>query len=299
MPIRLVHITDPHLTSLAGERLWPLRGKRWSGYLSWRRRRRFVHRREVLDRLVDSMRAENPVQILVTGDLVHVATAAEIEAAAGWLESLGEPGRVMLVPGNHDVYAADAWPAVSSAWAGYLPQPPGIGPLDGYPLCRRLPCGTASVDLIGLSSAVPSPLFMATGRLGAAQRQRLAHLLGASDAFRCVLIHHPPLRGQASWRKGLTDVSALEGVLAENGAELALHGHGHRNVAARGPGRLRVFGTASASSAHAAAPAAYRTFDIDHAGGCWDVHMRLMTVTESGTGMAAEERWQVRTASAT
>lgn len=260
-----------------------------------------MHRRDVLDALVAAVRAEDPGQLLVTGDLVHIGLAAEIEAAADWLESLGDPSRVMLVPGNHDVYAADSWKTLARCWGSYLPAAGAGAPPDAaFPVVRRLDCAGGPLNLIGVSSAVPSPLFMATGHLGGGQQRRLAGLLDELGGFRCLLIHHPPLPGQTSWRKGLRDAAALQGVLAERGAELVLHGHTHRNVATRGPGGVRVYGTASASSAHAGAPAAYRSFDIHYADDGWRVHMRLVTVTAAGSTLQAEERWQtdVRTASA-
>lgn len=291
--IRLIHITDPHLTSLAGLPLSSLRGKRLSGYLSWRRRRRFVHRTEVLERLTAAVQAEDPAQILVTGDLVHVGLPGEIEAAAAWLETLGPPERVMLVPGNHDVYARDSWPALARAWQPYLASLDDIsGSNPRFPLLRRLEAGAGTVSLIGLSSAVPSPLFMAWGRLGAEQRHRLEVAL-AEDAFRCVLIHHPPLPAMTHRRKGLLDAAELERVLAARGAELVLHGHVHRNAAWAGPGATRVYGTASASS-DGPDRAAYRSFEVCLAEDGWQVEMRLMVMERDGTCRVAErDAWQV------
>lgn len=288
--IRLIHLTDPHLTSLDGLRLRQLRGKRWSGYLSWRRRRRFVHRLEVLERLVAAVHAENPVQILVTGDLVHVGLPGEIEAAASWLEALGPPGRVMLVPGNHDVYARDSWPAVARAWLPYLSEPYAAN--EVFPLRRRIDTPEGPVSLIGLSSAVPSALFMAHGRLGAGQCARFDGALAEAEGFRCVLVHHPPLPAMTSWRKGLKDAADLERVLARHGAELVLHGHVHRNVSRAGPAGARIFGTASASSGSEDAAAAYRSFDLTRRDGGWQVQMRLMCL-EAGGGcrVVGSESW--------
>jgi len=294
--IRLIHITDPHLTSLDGLPLSALAGKRWSGYLSWRRRRRFVHRRDVLDALTVAVQAENPFQILVTGDLVHVGLPSEIEAAGRWLRELGPPARVMLVPGNHDIYAEDSWPAASAAWNPYLGIRTAAGAaVDiGFPVVRSFGDAGAAVSLIGISSARPSPLFMAYGRLGADQRARLEAQLDRDDAFRCVLIHHPPLPGMVSWRKGLQDAHALSAVLARHGAELVLHGHVHRNSACIGPGGARIFGTASASSVGTLAGAAYRSFEVTRNAVGWQVTMRLVQVgPDAATSLLAETAWTV------
>lgn len=269
-----------------------LSGKRWSGYLSWRRRRRFVHRREVLDGLTVAVQDEDPACILVTGDLVHIGLAEEIEAATDWLRQLGPPDRVMLVPGNHDVYARDSWPVVASAWAPYLgvsaaedKSAANASPVDeataGFPTRRRLD-GVPPVELIGVSSACPAPLFMASGRLGGAQLARLDAALTQAQGFRCLLIHHPPLPAMTSWRKGLHDARALEALLARRGVELVLHGHVHRNVSHLGVGGMRVFGTASASSVGGKAGAAYRCFEVTDVGDRWRVEMRLMDVLPDG-----------------
>lgn len=274
-----------------------MRGKRWSGYLSWQRRRRHVHRADVLDALLASVRGERADQILLTGDLVHLGLPQEIEAAAAWLEALGPPEKVMLVPGNHDLYAVDSSPALAAHWAGYLPEhmvrnAAAMATGGGFPVVRQLAAGPDSVALIGVSSAQPSPLFMASGRLGAAQLARLEATLAGVSGFRCLLIHHPPLPGMTSWRKGLRDAAALAALLSRQPVDLALHGHVHHNVAATGPRQARVFGTASASSAAAHAPAAYRCFDVTATEGGWQVQMRLVTVDVTGRRVAREqERW--------
>jgi hypothetical protein len=88
-----------------------------------------------------------------------------------------------------------------------------------------------------------------------------------------VLIHHPPLPGQASRARGLLDAEALEAVLQRHGAELAVHGHNHRNMLAwraAGGRMLPVVGTPSASvgKLHRHEPLArYNLFRIDPAAG--------------------------------
>lgn len=302
-PIRLIHVTDPHLTSLAHVARGSLRGKRWSGYLSWRRKRQHLHRREVLDAVTEAVRSEEPDQILVTGDLVHIGLPEEIETAKAWLERLGSADRVMLVPGNHDVYARDSWAAVEAYWGPYLsandrsvqasgdPREHGQA---GFPVLRRLGAADAPVNLIGVSTALPSALFMADGRLGAAQLARLEAVLAAAEGFRCLLIHHPPLPGMTHRRKALADAPALAETLGRQGAELALHGHVHENVSGRGPGDMAIYGTASASSASARTPACYRRFDLTPTAAGWRVEMVLIAVNAAGeTAETARECWGV------
>ncbi len=289
--MRLIHVTDAHLTSLqrAGASCW--RGKRTLGYLSWRRKRRHQYRPERLAALTEAVAREAPDVILIGGDLVHIGLPEEIAAATPWLEQLAAIAQVMLVPGNHDVYAGDSWTAVAAHWAPYL----GVAtPADAstaeaaFPV--EQPCG--DVSLIGLSSACPTPPFMATGRLGPSQISRLATLLEAARRqghFQCLLIHHPPLPGLTKWRRALQDAPALEALLRQYGTDLVLHGHLHRNsrhVCADG---LRVYGTASASSIMPLAPAAYRCIDIEANAGGWDVRMALKTVLADRDGYVLEE----------
>ncbi len=70
-----------------------LMNQRVLGYLSWQRRRYRVHRREVLDALVEDMRAEAPDHVAITGDLVNISLPAEFIQAATWLRAAGHARR--------------------------------------------------------------------------------------------------------------------------------------------------------------------------------------------------------------
>ena len=293
--MRLIHLTDPHLSILDGVSWRDLTGKRWSGYLSWRKRRRHEHRPEMLERLLTAIHAEQPDLIALTGDLVHIGLAQEVEQAAAWLARLGPPERVFLVPGNHDLYGADSWSAVRAQWRAYLHLESAAEqatPFPEYPLCWRFP----GVSVIGLCSSLPTPVFLATGQIGAAQLQGLSvQLRSAADRgdYRVVLIHHPPLPGQTHWRKALVDAEPLSRVLAAVGAELVLHGHLHRN-GERIDGAMRVYGSASASSVVAKERASYRVFDIDPGATSTRVSMRLMQAGPAASGgfhKIAEQSW--------
>jgi 3',5'-cyclic AMP phosphodiesterase CpdA len=72
---------------------------------------------------------------------------------------------------------------------------------------------------------------MATGTLGPEQLARLPALLDSTakqGLFRVVYLHHSPVQGQEKWRKRLTDAGAIQALLEAHGAELVVHGHGHR-----------------------------------------------------------------------
>src|SRR5882757_9701820 len=100
----LAHLSDPHLPPLPAPTFRELAGKRALGYLNWTRNRHKVHRREVLDTLVADLQAQRPDHIAITGDLVNISLAAEFGPARAWLQGVGPPDRVTVVPGNHDAY---------------------------------------------------------------------------------------------------------------------------------------------------------------------------------------------------
>ena len=246
MSFKLAHITDLHMGPMVsfGPRYWSV--KRLLGVLNWYRGRIKAHRLEVLEKIVADMLAQSPDHIAVTGDLVNIGLPDEHERALDWLRKLSPPDRVSVIPGNHDIYtnlgsdegalrwrdymSGEAWDrdagdpnsgSINSATAG--------GEHDMFPYLRRL----GPIALIGLNSAVPTKPFIAAGELGDAQRQRLAKMLALTakqGLTRVVLIHHPPLPGQADAMRGLRDAGKLANVLAVQGAELVLHGHNHRNM---------------------------------------------------------------------
>jgi 3',5'-cyclic AMP phosphodiesterase CpdA len=265
----LAHLSDPHLGPLPKPRLSELIGKRATGFLNWQRKRRFVHRGDLLTRIVADLAAQAPDHIAVTGDLANISLAAEYVPARAWLESLGAAADVTLVPGNHDAYARRTARHAQLHWGDFMRGDDG----GGFPFLRR----RGPLALIGLSSAVPTAPFMATGRLGPDQLHKLAALLNQhSDrsCFRVVLIHHPPLSNRSRHFKRLVDGAALRDTLARHGAELVIHGHDHVHSLSfvEGPHqRIPVVGVPSASEAppgkHDAA--GYNLYRIDGSAGAW------------------------------
>jgi 3',5'-cyclic AMP phosphodiesterase CpdA len=290
--MRLVHLTDPHLTSLDDVRFTGLCGKRWSGYLSWRKNRSRKHLPAVLERLCGAVRAESADQVLLTGDLAQIGLEREIEQSANWLASLAPPGRVMLVPGNHDAYAEGSEALLRRAWADYLFHGRDSD-LQGFPVLRRLP----GISLVGLSSACVTPVFMAGGKLGAAQLMDLDAMLAQAANERnlvCLLIHHPPLPGMTSKRKALADANELQAVLERYPPMLVFHGHLHHNRE-HAWGASRIFCTAAASSV---SDASYRVMDIHQQDGAWTVSMKLKTIAIDEAGQvkfatADEQSWEM------
>jgi 3',5'-cyclic AMP phosphodiesterase CpdA len=266
----LAHLSDPHLPPLPAARLRDLAGKRALGYLNWTRNRHKYHRREVLDALVADMQAQRPDHIAVTGDLVNLALEAEFTPAQAWLESVGTPQQVTVVPGNHDAYVRATRHHFTGAFEQYLRGDAATGGIS-FPFVRR----RGPLALIGVSSAVPTLPLMATGRLGRAQLDALDRQLAQlppDEAFRVLLVHHPLY--STSRMKRLTDSKALHAVLKRRGAELVLHGHDHihSTMWLEGAGRqIPAVGVPSASALpHRHYPAAaYNLFSIARDGGKW------------------------------
>jgi 3',5'-cyclic AMP phosphodiesterase CpdA len=297
-PVVVGHFSDPHLTTPNPGRLTALGLKRLLSYLSWRRKRRLRHRSGVLAAVVADFRANPPDHLLVTGDLTHLGLPGECREALAWLETLGDPATISVIPGNHDTLVADDWNATVGLWQDYFAgcavapggtewgTPPGSGraPGDGhFPYLRRL----GPVALIGLNTAVPTAPLFADGRLGAGQLERLAlqlESLRREGRFRLVFLHHSPLPEGHAWRKRLRDARALLSLLREAGAEMVVHGHGHEEVldtvdTAAGP--MLVVGAPSASLAGELA-AGWNRYRIEPVSSGWSVRVEPRWVGRAG-----------------
>lgn len=275
----LAHLSDPHLAEWSVDRPWALANKRLSGWLSWRLNRRRIHLTRVLDLMAADMDGQAIDHVAVTGDLVNISLPGEFENAARWLGRLGPADRVTVIPGNHDAYVSLPQSEGIGRWRDYMTdlaweRSDGTA-LDSFPFVRRL----GPLALIGLSTAVPMPLFVAAGRLGTPQLAALRDMLlqlKESGACRVILIHHPPFPGGAYRRKALLDAQDFVDVVRATGAELILHGHTH--VAGLGRiGETPVIGVPSASavqSGHKEA-AAYNLYRIARAERDWRVAVEI------------------------
>jgi 3',5'-cyclic AMP phosphodiesterase CpdA len=268
---RIAHLTDPHVGPLPRPALRQLLSKRITGWYNWHRSRGMLHDMELLASLVADIHDQAPDHIACTGDVCNIGLKAEWPTSRVFLEGLGRPDRVSFVPGNHDAY-------VPGALEGLLGH---VGPWtrgdDGseqrFPFLRR----RGPIALIGLSSAIPTLPFVASGRVGKRQMKVAEEMLGDLGrdcyCFRIVLIHHPPHRSGAEPGRNLTDARAFEAMIERVGAELVLHGHMHVGSLAhlKGPrGPVPVIGAPSASA---------RSGALTHQAG-----YHLFTVGEDATG---------------
>ena len=252
----LAHLSDLHITPVRMTNPLVLLNKRALGWLSWALRRRKEYRSEILQTLIYDLHQQPHDAVVVTGDLANISLEEEFSAAVPWLQQLGSPKDVFIVPGNHDAYIPMSYEQSWKHWEAYL-QSDKAQRVNGafqeavvFPTVRiREP-----VVLIGVNTALaPASWFKANGSVGQQQLERLERLLqqfAPTGLCRVVLMHHPPSE-EIEARRRLTDTAAFCEVLRKAGAELVLHGHLHRTVLRSVPGPqgpIPVVGVRSASA---------------------------------------------------
>ncbi|PZR36972.1 metallophosphoesterase [Caulobacter segnis] len=284
---RIAHLSDPHLPPPPGAFGWKdVFTKRLLSRIAWRKKRK-VHRPEVLAALVADLKAAAPDHVVISGDLTNFASRTEISAARKWLESLGEPANFTVSPGNHDALAGAGGQERFAIWAPWL----GDTGESQFPQVRV----RGPVAIFNLCSAVPTAPHLATGRLGEDQLRKLDAALADpayANLFRLVVLHHPPHEGAVSKRKALDDRHALHAVLERRGADLVLHGHAHEALlgALRGPNgaTIPVLGVPSASARpNRHGPARWNAIEIEpRAHGGFDVRIVARGVEAGREGLA-------------
>ena len=231
--ITIAHLSDPHLPIDPAPKWLTLVNKRLLGFINWQTKRRHVHQRSVLDLLTADIHAHKPDQILVGGDLVNLALPDEFSCAEQWLQDLGTPEKIMLVPGNHDTYVPVAWAKGLGRFADYMAGerngdyrvPSGF---DDFPFVRAI----GPVRIIGVNTAPSTLPGMASGRIDVRQQDKLDAILQSPPAtsppfLSFVLCHHPVMNGLVPWHKSLRGGAAVIESLGQTANIIVLHGHAH------------------------------------------------------------------------
>ncbi len=226
MTFLAAHITDIHYPVPSSFRLRDIATKRITGALNLLVSSRRSFRPHLLTSLLRQLKRMGVSHLLVTGDLVNLAYPEEYLRVRAHLEEAGfSPRQVSIVPGNHDAYLPVCIEK-EIFWEQLGPYAGAAGPQD-YPFVHE----TGPLQIIGLSSAIPTAVGMAYGELGNAQLARLEAVLSVpTDRFRVVLVHHSPCPGGDTWHDGLVDGSRVRRLMWRHGAHLVLHGHEHRDV---------------------------------------------------------------------
>jgi 3',5'-cyclic AMP phosphodiesterase CpdA len=215
----VAHCSDPHITCVGYNRKRDFLNKRLVGCLRWQLKRRHEQHDGLLTTLYQDLQRTQPDHLVITGDMTHLSLPAEFASARDWLQTMGAPEQITVIPGNHDQYVRTEWQQSFAFWLPYMQS--DTSPLQTaeaatsleelFPTLRI----RRDIALIGTSTARPSALHLATGTIGKSQLAKLEMILQQLDGqqlFRILLIHHPPISGVVSWRRSLTDASALAGI---------------------------------------------------------------------------------------
>ncbi len=233
--IRIAHVSDPHvLTCTSAHWRSMLFNKRLTGYANLVLRRGRVHRREYLLRVLWAA-AEQSDHLVVSGDITNLSLEHEYEEARALLARVAQRTEVTVVPGNHDIYVPSMRKNrrfahhFSAFMESDLPELACDVPAGLFPFVKL----RGAVAVIGVSSAVPRPPFVAAGYVGRPQLEALERVL-ANPAVRqrtpVILIHHPPFDARprlVQLRDGLVDAAALRATLRKLAHALVLFGHLH------------------------------------------------------------------------
>ncbi len=285
MPFLLAHLSDPHVGPINRPRLRELAGKRLSGYINWKRGRHLIHDMQMLERITADLLAHKPDHVALTGDLVNIGLESEFVIAQQYVQRLGSPDFVSLIPGNHDTYVRSSFKYMTGATAPWMTGDGAARPAFPYVRIRD------GIAFIGLSSGVPTAPLLASGELGRVQMTAFANALReAREAglMRVVMIHHPPTRKGASYGRGLRDARGFEETIRAEGAELVLHGHNHKLSVvqlAGAHGQVAVVGVASASAIPGSAHhrAAYHLYEINREDGRLAITMTVRGLLANGS----------------
>lgn len=268
---RLAHISDTHALSPEGVH-WRelLLNKRITGWVNTRMRRGRVHRLRYLEMVLDA--ASHADHLVITGDITNLALEGEYRETLRLLERRTGEAEITMIPGNHDLYLprvgregrfAHHFGAFVRSDLPELSAHVAAGP---YPFVKLR--GPAAI--IGLSSAVPRPPFIAAGYVGHDQLRALRRILDHPEVVKrvpVILIHHPPVDSRHRLLRlhdGLADAASLREVLATMRRGLVLFGHLHTRVRCRF-GALDVVGASGAALDHPSDSirAGYNLYELD------------------------------------
>lgn len=290
--LRFAHLTDPHFTEPRFENWREICNKRALSVLSWKLNRRHKYKREIFESLARDAASRTNLFAL-TGDLTQAGLKSECEQARAWLAEFAGVNRLCVIPGNHDsIHLGGRRPYWEGMWRQWMGEEPG------FPFLRTY----ASVAFIGLSSALPTAPFLASGRLGSAQLERLAALLRQcrkQGLCRVLLVHHSPAESVDSPRRGLLDAEALRNIIATEGIELALHGHNHRWLRheLESPGgavpALSAPSAASLGTPEGHYRAGYYLIDIGRRDGGWRIEAEAREFDGEGSKVLDRLRFEV------
>jgi 3',5'-cyclic AMP phosphodiesterase CpdA len=274
--VRIAHLSDLHLLDLEGAVPSRLANKRLTGWVNIRLHRGYAHKPAPVHAAGAALRDLGVEHVVVTGDVTNLALEREFSLVRDFLDGFGyAPADVSVVPGNHDAYTRGSHDKgrFLTYLGAFAASDPELGVPRGFPFVRIR--GPAAI--IGLSSAVPRPPLVASGRLGDAQIAALERILRLPEVAArtpVVLCHHPPLNPPSIAKtllEGLTDAHRLTRTMSGAARGLVLHGHLHRRIHRRiatRAGSIDAVGATSASLLHPHVDrmAGFNVYDVDDDG---------------------------------
>jgi 3',5'-cyclic AMP phosphodiesterase CpdA len=259
--MKIAHISDLHVLALDGVPFSRFLNKRISGWANLRLKRASVHRVAYLRAIVAELARESFDHVVVTGDVTNLALEGEFELARHLIgDAIGlDPARVTVVPGNHDLYTRGARDSrrfeqyFGACLDSDLPELAADTAGARFPTVKL----RGEVAIVGLTSAVPRPPFVAAGEIGRAQARALARILEHPEVAKRTLVlalHHPVVDDWSAMKRyveGLRDARGLLALVEPLGKGLVLHGHLHRRIQRTiGRGTMKQVGATSASLHH-------------------------------------------------
>ncbi|OGV63224.1 MAG: hypothetical protein A3K19_13120 [Lentisphaerae bacterium RIFOXYB12_FULL_65_16] len=236
--MRIVHFSDIHIGR------WPsgtsfLFDKRVLGLTNYFLRRRLGFQSALLAPAVSTIRALNPDWMVCTGDITTVGSPEEFQAVRDALAPLMADGlgqRLILVPGNHDVYVRNraCRAALEDCFAGCNASRWTLAELP-----QRVQASHLSLWVV--DECCCTNWLLSSGRVSAVTAGQLEDWLEAPRVAgeKRILIGHFPLRDPAGvplgWRRRLVGADRLAAALRDGRLDVSLCGHEHRPFVRREP----------------------------------------------------------------
>lgn len=186
-----------------------------------------------IDAVERAVQARNFDVIAVSGDLSQRARAGEFQRALVFLREAEKHGKVICVPGNHDVawwYAPLGLGNRERVYENYRDYiSPNLEPTLSVPGAFLAGVNTShGVTTRTLTWNVRDISII--GDLTPAQMQGLRDRFATApaDAAKIVIMHHNPVAGELSKRHGLKHTKRILDAFGTMGVELVLCGHDHQ-----------------------------------------------------------------------
>lgn len=178
-------------------------------------------RKGLAEALLESVAAQAPDLVVVSGDLTQRARTWQFRAARAFLERLPAPW--LAVPGNHDIPLENLAERIVTPFARYRRH-----------IAHELEpiYGDATVCVAGVNSV--NPFVHEAGRFRKATAARLCRVFEAAgpDRLRVVVLHHPITHGPQVTKTLMRGAGHALSELSDCGADVVLCGHLHAWAAA-------------------------------------------------------------------